>query len=103
MAVVITTEPGNPNRIKVALAAGDTSSWIPCGGGDAVITATPGSGGTMLAQATWSPWDECVAGTARPFDWDAGTVSAKNQQLLIKATAVRFTATTQAGVGEVAR
>lgn len=87
---------------KVALTAGSTSSAIltppSC-----VITCTPGGGGTMLAEATWSSQAEVAAGTATWFDWDEGTVSAKANQLLLHATAVRFTATTAAGVGEVAQ
>lgn len=86
---------------KVALTAGTVSSYIftppRC-----VIACTPGAGGTMLAEATWSPQADVVAGTANWHDWDVGTVSSADNQILEHATAVRFTATTQAGVGEVA-
>lgn len=86
---------------KVELTAGSVSSHVftppSC-----VITCIPGSGGTMLADATWSPQADVVAGTATWFEWDAGTVSAAANQALQHATAVRFTATTAAGVAEVA-
>lgn len=85
---------------KVELTAGSTSSPIYTKS-SAVITCTPGSGGTMLAEATWSLPAEVEAGTARWFEWDAGTVSTSTNQLLQHATAVRFTATTAAGVAEV--
>lgn len=85
---------------KVALEAGDTSSPIYTPD-SCVITCTPGGGGTMLAEATWSLPAEVAASTARWFSWDGGTVSSPTNQLLQHATAVRFTATTVAGIAEV--
>jgi hypothetical protein len=95
----VTAAPGGVT--KIALTAGSTSSpvYTP---DSCVISCTPGGGGTMLAEATWSLPAEVEAGTARWFSWDAGTVSAAANQLLQHATAVRFTATTTDGVGEVA-
>lgn len=86
---------------KVELTAGSTSTPILTPGA-CVVTCVPGSGGTMLAEATWSSQDEVLAGTANWFEWDSGTVSSATNQLLQHATAVRFTATTAAGIGEVA-
>lgn len=95
------TPMSNGARKRVTVAAGATSApiYVP---GDAVVTAVPGGGGSMLAQASWSPADDVEAGTASWFDWDAGSVTSKTIQMLSKATAVRFVATTQPGVGEVA-
>ena len=102
MAVTITTDPGNPNTIRVTLDAGDTTDYILCGR-EAVITGYPGGGGTIRAEATWSRLSEVQAGTARWQDWDAGAATAKNCQLLLNATAVRFIAVAQPAVAEVAR
>lgn len=86
---------------KVELSAGSVSSHVftppRC-----VVACVPGSGGTMLAEATWSGQAAVLAGTANWHEWDAGTVSAAANQVLEHATAVRFTATTATGVGEVA-
>ena len=86
---------------KVALTAGSTSSpvYTP---DSCVIACTPGGGGSMYAEATWSLPAEVAAGTARWFTWSSGVVSAAANELLQHATAVRFTATVAAGVGEVA-
>ena len=86
----------------VAAGAGDAPAHVN-GAAQCVVTAAPGAGGSMLAEATWSDPAAVAAGTATWFPWDAGTVSAKANQLLLNATAVRFTATAAAGVGEVAR
>lgn len=106
MTVTVTKEslsesPRSNGVTKVTLGAGDTSDpvYVP---DSCVVCCVPGSGGTMKAQASWSLPTEVSAGTATWHDWDAGTVSAKATQLLLHATAVRFTATGQAGVGEVA-
>lgn len=86
---------------KIELTAGTTSSPVYLGGPECVVACTPGIGGSMLAQATWSLRSDVEAGTANWSDWDAGTVTAAANQLLLRATAVRFTATTVAGVAEV--
>lgn len=85
---------------KVELTAGSTSSPIYTPG-SCVIICIPGVGGTMLAEATWSPRADVEAGSATWFDWDSGAVTEASNQLLRHATAVRFTATTADGVGEV--
>lgn len=97
-----TTITHNSPVTKAAVGSGETSDpiYTPA---ECVIACTPGGGGSMLAQATWSLRSEVEAGTANWHDWDDGTVTAKATQLLLRATAVRFTATTAAGVGEVAR
>ena len=89
------------NNAKITVPAGATSDPVYASGGR-VVTAIPGAGGTMLVEATWSSKADVNARTATWFSWDAGTVSAKANQILQHATAVRFTATTAAGVGEVA-
>ena len=100
MATTITREAGD-KKIKAAVGAGETSSAIYVTG-QCVVAAVPGSGGTMLVEASWSIAADVASSTATWFPWDAGTVSAKTNQLLQFATAVRFTATTAAGIGEVA-
>jgi hypothetical protein len=100
MATVQTTIDGR--RTKVTLAAGETSAWVRVAP-EVVVTCNPGSGGSMLVEATWSNEDDINAGNAIAFPWDAGTVTAKTLQTLQRASAVRFTATNAAGVGEVAR
>lgn len=105
MATITRVEPKLEESrlsVKVSLASGETSVPIrvPM---ECVVSATPGSGGTMLVQATFSSEADIGAGTATWHDWDAGTVSAKTNQMLVYAQAVRFTATTAAGVGEVSR
>lgn len=92
--------PQTHGVVKVTLGAGDTSTAVRVPD-SCVVVCIPGSGGTMKAEATWSSLSDVNGGTATWHDWDAGTVSAKATQLLLHATAVRFTATTQAGVGEV--
>lgn len=95
----VTAAPGGVT--KVALTAGSTSSpvYTP---DSCVIACTPGAGGSMYAEATWSLPAEVEAGNARWFTWNAGVVSAAANELLQHATAVRFTATSDVGVGEVA-
>lgn len=88
-------------RESVTVTAG-TSTIISSSGGPCVVTASPGSGGSMLVEASWSSLASVQAGTATWFPWDHGTIKAKDSQWLDKATAIRFTATTQDGVGEVA-
>lgn len=101
MATTITTSADGRN-IKAAVPAGETSTPIMVGQ-LVTIVCSPGAGGTMLAEATWSSRDDVNANTARWLSWDAGTTSSRIAQRLAEATAVRFTATGAAGVGEVAR
>lgn len=92
------------DRIKVSVNAGDISPpiYVPIGVERAMVVAVPGSGGSMLVEASWSSVAEVEAGTANWHNWDFNTVTAKAVQLVYKPTALRFTATTQNGVGEVA-
>lgn len=92
-------------RIKVAAGAGDTPEHVFLGIPQTtwVVSASPGGGGTMSVEATWSDPADVNTGNGVWHTWDAGTVSAKANQLLYSPTAVRFTATTAAGTGEVAR
>ena len=96
------TDPLDPDRIRVTVAIGETTEPVFVSR-ETVVTVIPGSGGTMNAQATWSQAAIVRAGAANWFDWDAGAVSTRANQLLLNATAVRFIAATAAGVGEVAR
>lgn len=102
MATIDRAADGYRFSTKVTLAAGETSPAIMVPP-ECAVSAVPGGGGTMLAQATFSTAADIAAGTATWHDWDAGTVSAKANQLLRNAQAVRFTATAAAGVGEVSR
>ena len=88
-------------HVKASVGAGETSSPIYVSP-QCVVVAKPGSGGTMLVEATWSSTADVDGGTANWFAWDAGAVSAIANQLLLNARAVRFTATTQIGTAEVA-
>lgn len=103
MAVTITEKPaagGVHKTIKVELGAGDTSPPIytlP----DCVVTRTPGGGGTLLAEATWSDRSDVEAGTAKWHDVNGGASAADEADGLWMATAVRFTAADAAGVCEV--
>lgn len=90
------------NSVRVLVPAGEVSPPIDVNG-DAVVVCVPGSAGTMLAEATWSLPEDIRAGEARWFSWDAGAVTGPATQFLVKASAVRFTATAAAGVGEVSR
>lgn len=101
MTTTVTTS-ADGRKISAAVPAGETSNPIFVGQ-DVVVACFPGSGGTMSAQATWSSVDAVNAGTANWLTWDAGSVSAGAAQALSMATAVKFTATTKAGVGEVSR
>ncbi len=84
MAVTVTTED---RTTKVELAAGDVSAPVMLSG-DAVVAVTPGVGGSMGVLATWSTPTDVSAGNARWHYWNAGQVSAKTTQTLLKATAV---------------
>jgi hypothetical protein len=100
MTVVI--NQGN-KVIEVSLDAGDTTQPIfTQNRGDVVVAATPSGGGTVNVQATWSNETDIFNGTARWFDWDAGATATAANQLLLKATAVRFIAAVGSAVGEVA-
>jgi hypothetical protein len=112
VTTTVTTEasvaPYPHEHVRCAVPAGETSPWQYTSF-DAIVVCSPGAGGTMKAQATWSLPSVVAAdnlngsSNAVAFDWDSGTVSAKAVETLRRATAVRFVATTQAGVGEVAR
>jgi hypothetical protein len=89
-----------PPNTRVALQAGETSPVFYLSVGETIVVACPGSGGSMLAEATWSMPREVQAGVASWIQWDPGTVTDKASQSLFNATALRFTATTQPGTGE---
>ena len=99
MATITTSLDGR--RIKVSVSA-EVSAPIYVSR-SIVVTAVPGSGGTMLVEASFSSVADVSAGTANWFPWDAGTVSVASVQALTGATAIRFTAATVAGVGEVSQ
>lgn len=100
MATVLPTEFFNGRaRIRVSLAAGETSDWFFYHA--AAATAKPGAGGTMRAEVTMSPPSVIDAGNAVIVPWDAGDTSTVNTQQFDAATAVRFVCAGAAGVGEV--
>jgi hypothetical protein len=110
-ASVVTKGPGG-RRIKVTVLTTDTPTPIlltdfptyPYYPSDyVVVAATPSGGGSMLVEATWSLESDVTGGTANWFAWNAGSVSSPTNAQLLKPTAVRFTATTATGVGEIAR
>ena len=96
--------------IRVSVAAGTTSPWILIPDREpVVVVCAPGSGGTMKAQASWSPVSVIQAdnqnGTSNAvaIDWPFGTVSAATvSDITLRAKAIRFVATTAAGIGEIA-
>ncbi len=100
MASTIATE-GLTTRVSVP--AGETSPSIYLAPGEVVVALTPGPGGTMIADASWSMVRELQAGAGEWATWDAGSVSAKTTQSLLNATAIRISATTAAGVAELRR
>jgi hypothetical protein len=102
MATYVEIEDGYRFNYKCQLAAGETSTpvFVPV---ECTVSVIPGAGGSMLAEASTSTPSDIKNGTATWFSWDAGAVTAKAQQSVTCVTAVRFTATTQPGVGEVAR
>ena len=85
-----------------AVTAGTTSAAVLTTA-QCYVTCQPGGGGTMTAPASWSSRDAIAANTAVWQDWNSGTVSATTTEELLGANAVRFVATTAAGVGEVTR
>ena len=111
---VVTKGPGG-RRIKVTVLTTDTPTPVlltdfptyPYYPMDyVVVTAIPGGGGSMLVEATWSLEADVTGGTATWFPWSQGTngtVTSNSNQQLLKPTAIRFTATTANGVGEIAR
>lgn len=71
-------------------------------GAPLTVTAVPGAGGTLLVEHSTSSRSEVGAGTATWIAWSHGAVaSAISDTLLSPVTALRFTATTAAGVYEV--
>lgn len=90
-------------RITVTATPGDAYTPVILEQSQCVVTAIPGSSGTLQVLASWSDQAAVAANTANWFAWDAGTVSSPTNQLLQNATAVRFIATGSAGVGEIAR
>lgn len=104
MTATVTTS-ADGRKVKVQVPAGQTSPAVMVSP-DCVIAAFPGNGGSMYVEASWSSEADVNAGTANWAAWDqgtSGTVTAAAEQALYHATAVRFTATTATGVGEVSR
>lgn len=89
--------------LKLSLGAGDTSNPIYCNGDDVICNAMPANGGTVKWQASWSPYDDVVAGTATWFDWNFGAASSNQSQAVPKPTAVRAICATGASTAEVSK
>lgn len=92
----------DPSDTRIGVAIG-TSSPLYLNNMDATVTCRPGASGTMKAQLTWSVVEDVQAGAAVWTDWDLGTtaVGVAASRYVTGATAVRFVATTAAGIGEV--
>ena len=100
MATITTSADGR--KVKAVVSAGETTGAIYVSP-DCVVAGTPGAGGTVLAQATWSSEADVAAGAANWQSWDAGAASVAASQALPKATAIRVTAAVSAAVVEVSR
>jgi hypothetical protein len=102
MATITLLNDGNRFNAKVQLAAGETSDpiFVPI---ECTVSAIPGAGGSMQAEASTSTREDLLAGSGTWFTWDKGAVTAKAQQSVSCVTAVRFSATGQPGVGEISR
>lgn len=90
--------------VKVVTPAGETSDPVFLGGNTAQVCAqTNVGGGTVKVQASWSSYDDIVAGGGIWHDWDYAAAAGPLIQQLDCATAVRLVATAQAGTMEVSR
>ena len=102
----VAEKPGH--RVRVTVTAGSTSQWFFVSASGGKVVCKPGSGGTMSAQLTSSPSgtvqsdNDNATSNASAETWPAGTVSAVTSETFERATAVRFTATTADGIGEIA-
>ena len=96
--------------VRTTVVAGATTPWFLIPDREpVVVVCAPGSGGTMKAQASWSPVSVIQAdnqnGTSNAvaIDWPFGTVSAATvSDITLRAKAIRFIATTATGIGEIA-
>lgn len=94
-------------RIRVLVQAGDVTPWYPVAP-RGWVTVQPGAGGTMSVEETGSPLPIVLADNANGASnaiaetWDAGTASAVASEGFDFCTAIRFRATTAAGIGEIA-
>lgn len=100
MATITISADGR--KIKAVVSAGETTGAIYVSP-DCVVAGYPGAGGTVLTQATWSSEADVAAGVANWQNWNSGATAVAASQLLLKATAIRVTATTAAATVEVAR
>lgn len=100
-------EQADRRRIKAAVPAGETSPWILVKA-EGMVRVKPGGGGTMSVEITSSMPSVVIADNANSTSnsvsetWPSGTVSVVTSLSYKYATAIRFTATTSAGVGEIA-
>lgn len=103
----VTTDPYSGRTTRVEIGAGETSPWLFVGP-ECTVVGQPGDGGTVMAEATYSLPDVVAAdnknGTSHaiPIPWPAGSVTSVTAADVSHATAIRFTATGAAGVGEIA-
>lgn len=100
-------EQADRRRIKASVPSGETSPWILVRS-EGMVRVKPGGGGTMSVELTSSLPSVVLADNANSTSnsvaevWPSGTVSAVTSLSYKYATAIRFTATTSAGVGEIA-
>lgn len=88
-------------RMSVAVAAGETTPWYIVAHSASVVVS-PGAGGSMRVERTQSPPSYVLAGTAVAVAWPYGDVTSATDADVQFTTAVRFVATTAAGIGEIA-
>jgi len=99
-----------PRRVvRVSTPAGETSLWVFTQGKDCVVVGSPGGGGTVKAQATWSPVatvqadNDASSSNSIAVDWDYGTSSSARSQFVRQPTAIRFVAETKTSTGEISQ
>ncbi|OQB10819.1 MAG: hypothetical protein BWY21_00126 [Parcubacteria group bacterium ADurb.Bin216] len=101
-------EQADRRRIKASVPSGETSPWILVRSEGMVRVKPGGGGGTMSVELTSSLPSVVLADNANSTSnsvaevWPSGTVSTVTSLSYKYATAIRFTATTSAGVGEIA-
>jgi hypothetical protein len=95
-------------RARITVNAGETTPWYPVNPIGESVVVSPGSGGTMRVERTQSPPDYYLADNANStstciaIPWPSGDVSVITEEDLNHTTAVRFIATTTAGIAEIA-
>jgi hypothetical protein len=93
-------------RIKLTVAADETTQWFEVAATGGAVAVNP-SGGTMRAELTSSPAsivkgdNENATSNAIAFKWAPGDVGSLVQQEFIFATAIRFISVGAGGTAEI--